>query len=239
MSKIHEMTVFLQYLIKNNGKIKCLSDDYSGNKFIELIYKNLNNIREFERPDMYIELNDKIIWIEHFQFSSFMARDRKKYIDTQIEHEKVFYKKYVIPHAKKGTRIIHGFNTKSLGTQGLVDAMKYTVEKHTKNIDVYDKNIMKIHGGIQIEGCFMIEFGVDKLYYNDRRINILQTINLINILKNTNIKYIISLEDNGIFIASKDYIIDNQYNELIDILGGGTKHIPSSHLYRNYIYRGV
>lgn len=123
-----------------------LRDDTSatlyGNIDEKIIPELLNNLGNFERPDMITYYSNHIIGIEHFEFDS--SRTVRKGSKYQIENAKItnkFDKVVESDLADKKEIIIHNDIKVETSIDNYYNNFKIQFENHYKNIDKYIDNI--------------------------------------------------------------------------------------------------
>ena len=82
-----------------NGFEKNLGDSY---EIYNNIKQNIQKLKSFEAPNLYIELDDKVIGIEYFEFCSYKTNRKGNSIKRKLEeidkenHEDFINKKMII-----------------------------------------------------------------------------------------------------------------------------------------------
>lgn len=181
--------------------------DDESKQFFYKVNQNIDKGVPFERPDMYIALDNEIVAIEHFEFDSSNVNKKGSYLKNEIaniereldKERQETNKKYL---AKKCT-----FNGNK---ENYEKNFLKNFNNHYNKIEEYKSNIAKIIPDIPIHICFYIidETEMGNIILNDENhrayIPFMNKTILEKIENATNLDYII-------FQNKEDYYLTNLY----------------------------
>lgn len=134
-----EALKFINYIERAKFQINVLGE-YSNTMISELIDGEFwNNIKEFERPDIQIKLQKKVLLLEHFEFNS-----SKLITGSSLEHKKIAELDRELDKmslSNKGEPIVISKELENeASTKSYIDNLLRNSNKHIEKYDDYIKN---------------------------------------------------------------------------------------------------
>lgn len=150
MSNNNEKEILYSYLRECNTVMVYSNGDIS-NKLNCII----DNVIQYERPDMYSILNDEVIMIEHFEFDSY--KSNKKGSDYKWKEGNIKNKFNKLIENRNKDEIIYNDTIKVTATKdNYINNFMIFFEDHYKKIDIYKKRI-SLKSNNKIKTYFFIE----------------------------------------------------------------------------------
>lgn len=197
------------------------------------IKNNINIIKQYERPDMYINLENLAIGIENFKFSSYQTN---KDGDKCIEEQEMFYKNNENKFLKDKKML---YDDKTINTQKNMqfyeDNFIKVFTKHYNNISEYKNKLKKFSNNVKLYFNIVDEtMEKNEIEINDRKVlfNFYMNEKILNFLKNkTDIDGIIyQCNDVG---KIKFYYLKINANNIESLLKKNKKYFNKELLERN------
>lgn len=139
---------FRTNILYYNGYDKKLFDSY---EIYENVKSNIKKLKSYENPDLYIELEDKVIGIEQFEFSSYSSSKKGNKIKRKIsEIDNNNYKDFINNENNKNNNYFITEVKTDTSKSNYENNFINTFEKHYERIEKYKENLKQFNKDIDI-----------------------------------------------------------------------------------------
>jgi hypothetical protein len=218
-----KMNKELQKLIEfNNGNAYIYND--SDRIVLNELFGNIPLIEEYNRPDLIINLDSKIIAIEHFDFDASLVKGKKGSIDQETYSFRQKNHNKAVVNCESDIYMTSSLIDLEISSTNYLNNFFSNLENHYKNIPIYINRCKEKYGSKKVEMIFYI---VDNsstflFYENNDSLKILMLFTIKEFLDRINkynqIDYILYGFFNGVentfaFISNTKETINRLYTE--------------------------